>query len=272
MPRTARDVARHAFPFSPGYGQSRWRRLVRDGLADQAMRAGDIARIGAFHSAFWAGEGATPYYAQTRERFEREFLPHADRLLQALTDELLHLPDVDTLCELGTGAGQALNYLGQHLPRLHRLIGVDLNADAIRQCRASWSDPRFEFHAGEAVDWVETHGRPHWIILTNGGVLEYLTSTRVSRLLNHIARTCHPAVVSVTEPVAPGHDLTQNSASRLFGSEHTFSHNYRRLLVSAGFAIHCEEERLLGDVRMVWLCAATGGEATRQAHEPSATN
>lgn len=88
------------------------------------------------------------------------------------------------------------------------------------------------------------------MLLCNGGVLEYFSPESFDKLLQTLA-THPPSAIVLIEPVALDHDLENETESKVFGYENSFSHNHRYRLNKAGFEIlHCTEMRI-GNVR--WM-------------------
>ena len=88
------------------------------------------------------------------------------------------------------------------------------------------------------------HPLPGTVVFSNGGVLEYFSPANLERLFSTVAISS-PAAIVLVEPAAPNHDLENQPESLVFGQEYSFSHNYRRRLIEAGFDVVFEQETRL---------------------------
>ncbi len=155
------------------------------------------------------------------------------------------------LVEIGCGDGKVLAWCAGRLPSMSEVIGLDINAAVI--ARVSAEQPaggRLKFARAEARDWLLAHPKPGTVVLSNGGVLEYLSQDNLDRLLQALAQA-PPAAIVLVEPVAPAHDLKLQADSFAFGHENSFSHNHARRLNAAGFEVVFAEEMQISDVR--WM-------------------
>jgi hypothetical protein len=134
------------------------------------------------------------------------------------------------------------------------VIGLDINAAVIaRNAAGQPSGSRLSFVRAEARDWLTANPQPGTVVLTNGGVLEYLSEVNFDSLLQALA-LAPPAALVLIEPVAPEHDLENQDRSFVFGREKSFSHNHRRRLEGAGFEVAWAEEKHVWDTR--WMLMA----------------
>lgn len=221
-------------------------RMALAALIDRHQRAGTLESLSHLHRNFWAGDQAAGFYAATEDRFERVFLGQHRTVVEQLA-KLVASGDFHTLCEVGCGGGQVLSHLQDQLPGLRRLVGLDLNASQIRLNQERYADqPRLEFVAGDAAEWIPAQIGPGWIVFAYGGVFEYFTQAQLGRLLSVIAAQA-PASVGFVEPVAEDQALAADGPSQAFGTELSYSHPYLRLVEEAGFKVVCQEETRFGD-------------------------
>jgi hypothetical protein len=188
---------------------------------------------------FWGGEAGRAWHADKlarygdRERFEREFLPFRQPLIDALIELCRTDSRFSTLCEIGTGNGVFLRHLSERLTALERFVGIDLSAAQIAENRKTYRDTKLEFLCAEALDWIASEGRAGTVFVACG-TLECLPQEELRILLRRVADACAPAAFGIVEPV--NIDLDRQFESRPRGAL-TFSHNYPRLFEAAGFRV-----------------------------------
>lgn len=220
----------------------------------RAHERGDDAGIDRALAAYWkAGPGDWFYNSlvEARVRLFRE--QHAVAI-----DTFARLIDGSSvkfrrLVEIGCGDGRVLAECARRLPRIPEVIGLDINAAAIAHASSSrLTDGRLAFVNAEARTWLKRNPRPGTVVLSNNGVLEYLSQDHVDELLHAIA-AAPPAGVVLIEPVAPEHDLQRQPKSFPFGREYSFSHNHRRRLTHAGFDVVFERETHAAQIRLMLM-------------------
>ncbi|MHA6262535.1 methyltransferase domain-containing protein [Arenibacterium sp. CAU 1754] len=230
----------------------RLKRAIVQARLQRAKSQGDEGRIETALAAFWKGKTGDRFHenhnAHRFDLFEAEHAGVISELARQIGASGLSFP---RMVEIGCGDGQVLEYCADHLPMVERFIGLDINAAVIeRTARAMQADTRLAFVEAEACEWLTANPEPGTILLSNGGVLEYLTQANVDRLLQ--ALVAHrPATVVLVEPVAPDHDLATQPDSFVFGYENSFSHNHRERLIAAGLTVVHARELPLGGVR--WM-------------------
>ncbi len=256
MPRRAREVRSNLF--DPALGPLD--KLVRNGLFHRALVGGDHALLKEFLADYWASAEGKSFHDDFRFRFQSHFLDHAVR---ATDDFATHLAEsgaaIDSIYEVGCGTGQVLEYLQGRFPGMRQFVGIDLSEEqTVENRRVFEAKPELQFVAADACDWIPAHAQPGCVVLTNGGVFEYLDQAQLAALFSHIADRLAPASVVVVETVANDHDLDAELGSLVYGREMSFSHNYPHLLATAGFDVCYREERIADDgCRWIYLHAAT---------------
>ena len=106
-------------------------------------------------------------------------------------------------------------------------MGRDLSERQVAENRKNYEErTATEFVAADDCDWLPAHAQPGCLVLTNGGVLEYLDQPQLEALLAHIADKLAPAPLVLIETVANDHDLEAEPESLVYGREMSFSHNY----------------------------------------------
>jgi SAM-dependent methyltransferase len=207
--------------------------------------------------AWWQAETADYFYDGYRARFDKWFFGPHQMLIEKLCDHVASA-GLTELIEIGCGDGRALAHCAKRMPGLKRLVGLDVNADIIARNRATpFGDPRIGFEAGEAGAWIAARPAPGRVLLSYGGVMEYLAPETLAALLSGVA-THRPAAVALCEPVAPEHDLDRETGAIMFGYESSFSHNHAYQLQAAGFSILWQQELLLDGIRWMMIVAEAG--------------
>jgi hypothetical protein len=201
----------------------------------------------------WGGEAGRAWHADKlarysdRERFEREYLPFRQPLVEALVDLVARDRRFHTVCEIGTGNGLFLRYLSERLPAM-RHVGIDLSAAQIEANRQTYRDSPMEFRACEALDWIADEGRSG-IVFVACGTLECLTGPELHTLLRRVREACTLAAFGIVEPVS--FDIDREVESRPRGAM-TYSHSYRRVFEACGFRVRSLHRRPI-DSRVKFL-------------------
>jgi SAM-dependent methyltransferase len=240
----------------------RAKRWMLEARIVRAARAGDAAAIAETQRLFWAGDTGTPFHDLYAARFDRWFHgPH-----QVLVRAALGWA-ADTGCrrlvEIGCDDGRALAHLAARLPGLEEGVGIDINAAIItRAGQMHAADARLSFREGDAVALGAGLAAPRAMLMSNGGVMEYIAPDGLAALFAAFAAHA-PAAVALIEPVDPGHDLAADPGSYPFGVERSFSHNHRRLLEAAGFGIALAQDMTVDGVRWMLMLATTDGPKGR---------
>jgi SAM-dependent methyltransferase len=243
----ARAAKVRADLFSAGWGGVD--KLIRNGLFHRALIDKDHDTLREFLVNYWSSEEGKAFHDDFRSRFETHFLENASRATDDFEDYLKAAkPPIDKIYEIGCGSGQVLEYLADRFPPFARFTGLDLSARQIEENRETYKErPALEFVAGDVCEWLPAHGSPGSLVLTNGGVLEYVDQPRLEALLAHIAVEMAPASLIVVETLANDHDLEIENDSLVYGREMSFSHNYPYLIERSGMSIRFREEWIAED-------------------------
>lgn len=236
--------------------------LVRNGLQARAFMEGDHARLRSYLADYW-GAYASQFHEDWDHRFERLFLKRDVEVIDCLEEWLATTPGgrgVRRFYEIGCGGGRLLAYLAGRFPAVELLTGIDLGEERIAENRAYYRDnPRLEFHAADAMEWIRANAGAGSVFLANGGVLEYFLKEELTDLFRSMAEDLSPVAVVLIETIGVDHDLDHEKDSFVYGREMAFSHNYPHLLESAGFTIRhqsqCEGEATDGGGRWIRLLA-----------------
>ena len=262
-PGLARKVG--ADPFNPQWGKAA--KLVRNGLFHQALATGDHASLKRFLVEYWGSDEGRAFHDNFRARFETHFLGHASRSIDDFEEHLRSAgPAIDRVVEVGCGSGQVMGCLADRFPKFASFTGLDLSDKQIEENRRTFAERReLEFVTADVCDWIPAHGEAGTLVLTNGGVLEYIDQPALEGLLCCISDKMAPASLIVAETVANDHDLNAELGSLVYGREMSFSHNYPHLIQSAGFSIRFQEEWVADDdCRWIYIhahtCATAGGK------------
>lgn len=217
--------------------------LMRDAIFKKIKAKADVDALAGFHSNYWVNQGHD-FFSATNNRLENVALPEFEFMFDLLEKELVKQPNqFKTLVEIGTGNGKILSYLSSKFPQLNRLVGVDLSKVQIDNNKERYKEnPKLEFVASDAVDWVNQHGHGNMIVLTFNGVLEYFTEKQVKQLFNNLNGLGKIIFVAI-EPKSIEHDFTSHPNSKIYGYESSFSHNYPKLFKDAGFNLWHESQQ-----------------------------
>jgi SAM-dependent methyltransferase len=245
--------------------QTRARKWILEARIERARWRQDHAAIRKTLADFWRSDALNFFYDRYRDRFTRSFLgPH--HVIVDEMDKLVQSGHFTSLIEIGCGDGQVLNHCAGALPSLRSLTGLDINPTIIAANGVTWQDnPRLRFVCGDAMDCVGSLIEDGTILLTYGGVMEYLDRESLVSIFETLARHQNVAVAMV-EPLSPEHDLTQQRASFTYGVENSFSHNYPHLLASAGFKTAFQREVFWDGVRWLMMLAANEKEDRNGNH------
>ena len=241
--------------FEAGEAPRSWlERAALAALITRYRKAGTLDRLVQQHARFWASDASLPFYQRTSSRLQGMFHGDHQPLAEAVENLLAH-ESFHTLCEIGCGSGVVLAHFASRLPGITRFVGIDLNAAQIeRNTQAFAGDPRLEFVAGDAFDWISQHARPGMAYFVYGGVLEYFTQARLQALLELIARQS-PVCIALAEPLAKDHDIDAEPVSRPHGFELSNSHPYPRLMTDAGLTVVWRRECVSVNTRWLMLVA-----------------
>ncbi len=159
--------------------------------------------------------------------------------------------------EIGCGDGQVVNYLSTRLKPIDQFVGIDINERVILSNGMEYKNPKLHFVCANANDWIAHNSCPGSIFFTNGGVLEYFTERELIGLFSKIAVELRPSLFAIVEPFAHDFDLESEKASRPFGVEWSFSHNYPQLFTTSGLTIRYQAINITGGIRWIIMIAQT---------------
>lgn len=230
-------------PFDPGWSPSA--KLIRNAHLLNAVGRKDHETLRRYLTHYWSSAASTEFYDGFSHRFEDLFLryhagiaDHINALLPRLGDGPIRL------VEVGCGDGRVLEWLSGRLDQVTDFHGVDLNPVQIEKCRTAYSSsPRCHFHHGDLLGWLQDNPAPGTVLVSNGGVFEYLLEHELRNLFNRLRLFCSPCLVAITETIATDHDLDAEVHSLPYGHEFALSHNYPAILRSAGFELTWEQNR-----------------------------
>ena len=239
------DLAKRvdARPFDPGWTSAA--KLIRNAHLLNAVDRKDHETLRRYFTHYWSSATSTEFYEGFAHRFEELFLRHHAVIADRIAESLPVLGDGPIrLVEVGSGDGKVLEWLSEKLPGIATLHGVDLNAREIQRCRERHCDSsRLFFHEGDLLGWLRANPAPRTVLVTNGGVFEYLLEDELRNLFSELRLLCAPCLVAITESIATDHDIETEEHSLPYGHEFAFSHNYSALLRSSGFELTWERNR-----------------------------
>ena len=230
-------------PFDPGWGPAG--KLIRNAHLADAVRRRDHETLRRYFTHYWSSATSEEFYEGFAYRFEELFLRHHAIVADHISGMLPLLGDGNVrLVEVGSGDGRVLEWLSNKLEAVTGFHGVDLNAREIEKCRERHEgSDRLFFHSGDLREWLRRHPAPNTVLVTNGGVLEYILHEELIALFREFRSLCSPCLIAITESIGSDHDLQRESESLPYGNEFAFSHNYPAILRKAGFEIRWERDR-----------------------------
>ncbi len=236
-PRYATELGKEGMNVTSNEGMSIKDRLIRHSLLKNAEGNGDFDMLAEYHHDFWLNKGQNHFssYDDTLNGF---FLPKCAFIFEELQSLLSqnHM-NFDTMVEIGTGHGDVLNYLSSKFTNIDRFVGIDLSAVQIKVIKKKYEDnPKLEFVAADAFDWIKENGRDKTIFFTSGGVLEYFTEKRLQNFFDYLNNLGSIIFIAI-EPMGADIDFAEKTSSQPYGPERSFSHNYTKIFKNAGFKV-----------------------------------
>jgi hypothetical protein len=230
-------------PFDPGWGSAG--KLIRNAHLLNAVERRDHETLRRYFTHYWSSATSVEFYEGFAHRFEELFLRHHAVVADHIAGALPFLGEGNVrLIEVGSGDGRVLEWLADKLVTVSKFHGVDLNEREIAKCREKHKgSDRLFFHAGDLMKWLRAHPAPNTILVTNGGVLEYILHDELLSLFREFRSLCSPCLIAITESIATDHDLEKEPESIPYGHEFAFSHNYPALLREAGFELRWQRDR-----------------------------
>ena len=231
-------------------------RLIISASKWQAMQFRDDVALRKMHRRFWKGKRGAALLEKTEWRFQEWFLKdHAvvlrwlDRQLNA--DRVGH----NRIVELGCGTGMLCQHMLRTFSNMDTVLGVDLNALTIESNSRRTTDDDLHFVNDDLMNWVRYGLEDGDVLVTNGGVLEYLDPAALRLFFDTLAKKKHLILVLV-EPIAEGHDADFGPMTTVFGYERSFSHSLPRYLSRAGFNILQKDSSITGGFNWQMLLAS----------------
>jgi len=235
-------------------------RLLIQGLIRSKSRQGDHAFLARLHRAEWEQDLCEDFCVNTTYRFQNWFLEKHVVAIDALEEEWNATdPDVskarptfDHFVEVGCGSGQVTRYMANRFPQLSTYTGIDICPQQIERNNAETENEQISFVAGDGLKWIRDNLQQNTLFMTNGGVLEYFAPAELDQLFGDL-KASSPSMVVTIEPIAADHDLVEQTESRPFGEERSFSHNYPEALRRNGFEIVFQDECRADNYRFVMI-------------------
>lgn len=253
VPRQDADKTLHA----PGGWKARAQKWIVEARMERARLRRDDHAVSETLAGFWRSEAANFFYDRFRGRFEHSFLGPHHIIVDKLAEQV-RSGRFSALIEVGCGDGRVLDHCATAMPELDALVGLDINPAIIAENRKTWAgNPRLSFQCGDATKWLDSLVGDGTILMTYGGVMEYLDQASLMRVYRTVAKHRNVAVAMV-EPLSPDHDLALQPESFTFGVENSFSHNYPHLLKRAGFKEVFSQEMDWDGVRWILMLATSG--------------
>lgn len=235
---------------------ARLKRIVSDYQTHRDAQKGDVESLRGRLADYWQSGRGDDFYDAYPERFENWFLGEHYPVVEALGRELEKRPEIQRLIEVGCGDGKVLQHLSEKFPQFTSATGIDLNQSIIEQNRAIYRETKLQFEAADLHSWLQSY-RGSGILLTSyGGVLEYLTQAELEEIFTVFRNMAAPVMLVLVEPIAKDFDLEEETVSRPYGAENSFSHPHRYLLEKAGWTIDFEEVKMMQHRWMLMIASA----------------
>lgn len=212
-------------------------RLMRYALLKNAEKNKDYELLAQFHKNFWTNMGQK-FFSNDKDTLNNYFLRNNYFLFKELKTRLnAQLNVYDTMVEIGSGQGDVLNYLSAEFTQIKRFVGIDLNSNQSKINTDRYREnKKIEFVAADGFEWIKSNKVDNLVIFTSGGVLEYSTEESLVDFFRHLS-TLDNFILIVIEPIGRDVDFKVNPKSQPYGYESSFSHNYSKLFIEAGFKI-----------------------------------
>ncbi len=238
-------------------GSGNRRRLKRWLSKDDILRLRASAKDTAVEEMLtsrWTDAHIWPdYYDLHAERFERLFQgPHGVAL--DWLEQFAQRCTVTDLIEVGCGDGRALAKIAERQMPIDRLLGIDINHTIIERNKSRYADLDIAFIEADATRWLEDNCRANTVLMTVGGVMEYIAPATLDRWFRTLV-SAGGAGVLLIEPIDESHDLERGTESFVHGMEDSFSHNYPHLLTQAGLKIVEQKEARGAGARWIMVLA-----------------
>ncbi|WP_304887167.1 class I SAM-dependent methyltransferase [Rhodonellum sp.] len=222
--------------FSGHYPKDRYERAALASLVNNLKKSQDVDHLAKLHQQIWAKTSGFSAYESTEE-----LLMEVEPYLMKSFDKVLDKSAFKTLVEIGCGTGKFLNYFSEKFPMIDKFIGIDISAGQIELNKTKYkSNPRLEFYAEDAMEWLKKNSSTNTVYVTYGGVLEYFNEDQVNNMLDSMTQHA-PAGLVVFEPIADGFDPKKEKHSKVDGYEFNFSHPYPHFARQAGMEIQYEK-------------------------------
>lgn len=157
-----------------------------------------------------------------------EFMPHREDIFERVAT----YSDNFSIHEIGTGNGMTLEYMQKRF-HFHCYNGIDINSKIIANNSQKYSG--IQFNCIDANDYFSILDEN--MIVLSFGCLMYFTPTKLSELINILAKKKSTIVVALNEPNVENYQGLQSSLLR---DRFQYAHNYHQLFLLHGFRIEYE--------------------------------
>lgn len=242
FPNKTVELTEKGITFDFDNNLSKTDRLMRYALLKNAEKNKDYELLAQFHKNFWTNMGQK-FFSNDKDVLNNYFLRNNYFLFKELKTRLnTQLNVYDTMVEIGSGQGDVLNYLSAEFPHIKRFVGIDLNSNQSRINENRYREnKKIEFVTADGFEWIKSNKVDNVVIYTSGGVLEYSTEASLVDFFRHLS-TLDNFILIVIEPIGIDVDFKTNPNSQPYGYESSFSHNYSKLFIEAGFNIWHESK------------------------------
>lgn len=183
---------------------------------------------------------------------------------QALLERLLALTNkyqLTSILQVGCAGGAELYHLSQQLKRPVRLIGVDLNEQAIQQNRLDYGASGIEFYVNDALK-PGVIDETHPDLVFTSGTAEYFLESELEAFIDRLQKA-GVQLVAFSEPITTRRFTYGKSQRSTPRGAMAFNHNYG--LHVAHFGTVLAEELTQGNrpgISGVWCLGRLTGESS----------
>ncbi|MEM7600655.1 MAG: methyltransferase domain-containing protein [Verrucomicrobiota bacterium] len=234
----------------------RLKQLIADYQISRAAASGNASSLRRNLTHYWKSARGDGFYDAYPERFEEWFLGHHYSVVEALARELEKRPEIHRLIEVGCGDGKVLQHLSDRFSTIDAAIGIDLNHHIVERNREVYRGTNLRFECTDLHLYLKNYQGSGILLVSNGGVFEYLTQTELEDLFTSFKNLASPVMLMLVEPIAADFDLKTETTSRPHGIEKSFSHPHRYLLEKSGWKVNFEEVQDLEHRWMLMVASA----------------
>ena len=176
----------------------------------------------------WGSKAGKKWHEGKKKVYSDAFFANNRGELIEQIQILLKHGQYHVICEIGTGNGIFLDFLCRQHPQIDTFIGIDINADQIKENKTNIRNEKVTFVHGETDDFIRQFEDDH-IVFVSCGTFECFTQKELMEFFSLVKERFLKAAIILQEPVQI--DL-QNQFDSVPRGNFAYSHNYPFLLRS----------------------------------------